>query len=134
MCTVRLVRMEGDGNGWVDGPGGKRVWGKYGAAGLFLRAGGTVLLQHRAHWVADGGTWALPGGARDSHETAQEAALRETVEECGIDTSLVSVEKSWSPQAKSPAGPTPPSWRTPRPVSPSTLNPTQNLWSFCGFR
>lgn len=91
--AVRLVPMEGDGNGWVDGPGGKRVWGKYGAAGLFLRAGDTVLLQHRAHWVADGGTWALPGGARDSHETAVEAALRETVEECGIDTSLVEVEK-----------------------------------------
>lgn len=86
--------MEGDGNGWVDGPGGKRVWGKYGAAGLFLRAGDTVLLQHRAHWVADGGTWALPGGARDSHETVEEAALRETVEECGIDTSLVAIDEA----------------------------------------
>ena len=76
--------MEGDGNGWVDGPGGKPVWGKHGAAGLFLRAGDAVLLQHRAHWVADGGTWALPGGARDSHETVEQAALRETVEECGV--------------------------------------------------
>ena len=96
--------MEGDGNGWVDGPHGKQVWGKHGAAGLFLRAGNTVLLQHRAHWVADGGTWALPGGARDSHETVEEAALRETVEECGIDPALVVIDK-----AVVTAG-TPPGW------------------------
>ncbi|GAB3073469.1 NUDIX domain-containing protein [Corynebacterium aquatimens] len=86
----------GDGNGWVEGPGGKPVWGRFGAAGLFLRTstGGDakVLLQHRANWVADGGTWALPGGARDSHETEAEAALRETVEECGIDVGKVVVD------------------------------------------
>lgn len=88
----------GDGNGWTEGPGGKPVWGRFGAAGLFLRTGlgedSLVLLQHRANWVADGGTWALPGGARDSHETEAEAALRETVEECGIDTSLVVIDQS----------------------------------------
>ncbi|WIM67408.1 NUDIX hydrolase [Corynebacterium breve] len=83
--------MIGDGNGWLDGPNGARLWGKYGAAGVFLLAGSRVLLQHRAEWTANGGTWALPGGARDSHETVEEAALREAVEECSIDTDRVHV-------------------------------------------
>lgn len=95
--------MNGDGNGWAAGPGGARVWGRYGAAGLMLLAyadegdaGGSpadplVLLQHRALWTNNGGTWALPGGARDSHETTREAAVRETVEECSIEPSLVEV-------------------------------------------
>ena len=73
--------MRGDGDGWVETPIGPR-WGRYGAAGLLLysvnNAGETViLLQHRATWVAQGDTWVLPGGARDSHETPTQAALRE---------------------------------------------------------
>lgn len=76
--------MIGDGNGWSEGPGGSRLWGRYGAAGLFLVAGNKALLQHRAEWTANGGTWALPGGARDSHETVREAAVREAIEETGI--------------------------------------------------
>lgn len=82
--------MLGDGNGWVR-TGGATYWGRFGAAGLFVLHDAHVLLQHRARWTAQGGTWGIPGGARDSHETAAEAALRETVEECGIDTSLVQV-------------------------------------------
>ena len=81
--------MLGDGNGWVTAPNGTKLWGRYGAAGLFLVSGtgeeATVLLQHRAAWTAQGGTWGMPGGARDSHETPAEAAVRESVEECGID-------------------------------------------------
>ena len=58
-------------------------------AGLLLRAplpdGSTgVLLQHRAAWSHQGGTWALPGGARDSHEGAIDTAMREAEEEAGI--------------------------------------------------
>ncbi|WKD58210.1 hypothetical protein CAPI_08415 [Corynebacterium capitovis DSM 44611] len=83
--------MLGDGNGWVEGPDGTKMWGKFGAAGLFLQAGDLILLQHRSLWTAQGGTWGLPGGARDSHETVAEAALREAVEECTLDTSLVEV-------------------------------------------
>ena len=89
--------MRGDGDGWVETPIGPR-WGRYGAAGLLLysvnNAGETViLLQHRATWVAQGDTWALPGGARDSHETPTQAALREAWEEAGIPPAGVRVDK-----------------------------------------
>lgn len=88
--------MRGDGDGWAVGPDGDKRWGRHGAAGLLLRAplsDGTpaVLLQHRAAWSHQGGTWALPGGARDSHETTVDAAVREAHEEAGIDTAAVSV-------------------------------------------
>ena len=67
---------------------GTRHWGRHGAAGLLLLApvdnGTAVLLQHRAPWSHQGGTWGLPGGARDSHETPEEAALREAHEEAGL--------------------------------------------------
>jgi 8-oxo-dGTP diphosphatase len=71
-------------------------WGRHGAAGLLLRAprpDGTpaVLLQHRAVWSHQGGTWGLPGGARDSHETAEQAAVREAHEEAGLPGEWLSV-------------------------------------------
>lgn len=81
----------GDGNGWVACDQGHRHWGRYGAAGLLLRSNGLVLLQHRSEHVANGSTWSIPGGARDSHESAREAALRETHEETGIPASDVAV-------------------------------------------
>ena len=48
-----------------------------------------VLLQHRAPWVHNGDTWGIPGGARDSHEDVIEGALREAIEETGLDPNLV---------------------------------------------
>ena len=88
--------MRGDGDGWYKGPGGVKHWGKFGAAGLLLRAplpggGSAVLLQHRAPWSHQGGTWALPGGARDSHESPEHAAVREAEEEAGITADLLRV-------------------------------------------
>lgn len=89
--------MLGDGNGWTTGTDGRKVWGLHGAAGLFLQATvdnePVVLLQHRAPWTAQGDTWGIPGGARDSHESVAEAAIREAVEECGIVAGEVVVEK-----------------------------------------
>ncbi|MDX1885516.1 NUDIX hydrolase [Mycolicibacterium sp. 120270] len=81
--------MRGDGDGWVVSETGAAYWGRHGAAGLLLRAphvdgSAAVLLQHRAPWSHQGGTWGLPGGARDSHETAEEAAVREAHEEAGL--------------------------------------------------
>ena len=81
--------MQHDGNGWVLCGQGHRHWGRHGAAGLLLAdrrstSEPVVLLQHRADWTANGNTWGLPGGARDSHESTVQAALRETAEETGI--------------------------------------------------
>jgi 8-oxo-dGTP diphosphatase len=81
--------VQGDGDGWVVSDSGAHYWGRYGAAGLLLRAprpDGTpaVLLQHRAVWSHQGGTWGLPGGARDSHESPEETAVREALEEAGL--------------------------------------------------
>ncbi len=89
--------MRADGDGWVDCLLGHRHWGKYGAAGLLLYTvtdGETfVLLQHRAEWCHHGDTWGIPGGARDSHETTVQAALREAAEEAGIDGEKLSIHR-----------------------------------------
>jgi 8-oxo-dGTP diphosphatase len=96
-----------DGNGWVRCSLGHRHWGRFGAAGLLAYAGppaaaaGTggadaagdvsVLLQRRAWWSHHGGTWGLPGGAADSHESPVAAALREAAEECAVPPEAVTV-------------------------------------------
>jgi 8-oxo-dGTP diphosphatase len=73
--------VRGDGDGWVTCGRGHDHWGLHGAAGLLLRDDDRILLQHRAIWSHHGGTWGLPGGARDSEEEAAETALREAAEE-----------------------------------------------------
>jgi 8-oxo-dGTP diphosphatase len=84
-----------DGNGWTTCGKGHRHWGRFGAAGLLAFApdeGQTrVLLQRRSWWGNHGGTWGPPGGARDSHESAVTAALREAEEECAMPADAVSV-------------------------------------------
>lgn len=85
------------GDGWLPCACGRRHWGLFGAAGLLLGhrgAGGrvdAVVLQHRALWSDQGGTWGVPGGAREPEETAVDAALREAHEEAGIDPAAVEV-------------------------------------------
>ena len=91
-----LNRVRGDGDGWVLSDSGAAYWGKHGAAGLLLRAprpdgSPAVLLQHRAPWSHQGGTWGLPGGARDSHETPEQAAVREAHEEAGLPAESLNV-------------------------------------------
>ena len=89
-----------DGDGWVLCACGHRHWGIFGAAGLLLVRRDTdsphVLLQLRAAWTHGGGTWALPGGALDSHEDAVAAARREALEEAGIDGSRIVVRDIFS--------------------------------------
>jgi 8-oxo-dGTP diphosphatase len=74
-----------DGDGWVACDCGSKHWGLHGAAGLLIYRAGSILLQHRAPWVHNGDTWGIPGGARDSHESVVDGAIREAVEETGID-------------------------------------------------
>lgn len=87
--------MAGDGNGWVRCSFGHRHWGRFGAAGLLITDGGHVLLQHRAAWTHEGGTWAVPGGARDSDEDPIAAAMREAAEETSLDTRSVDPYTEW---------------------------------------
>ncbi len=84
MVPPRLPPRD-SGDAWVEGPDGRRFWGRYGAAGLLVHdpeAG--ILLQHRAEWSHFGGTWGLPGGARHEGESAIDGALREAGEEAGV--------------------------------------------------
>jgi 8-oxo-dGTP diphosphatase len=78
-----------DGDGWIQCQCGNKHWGKFGAAGILIfrdidSTRREIFLQHRAPWVHNGDTWGIPGGARDSHESVTEAALREAHEETGI--------------------------------------------------
>jgi 8-oxo-dGTP pyrophosphatase MutT (NUDIX family) len=69
-------------------------WGPRGAAGLLVAEGGRLLLQLRATWAHQGGTWSVPGGARERGETGVEAALREAGEELGVSADAVDVRGS----------------------------------------
>jgi 8-oxo-dGTP diphosphatase len=87
--------VSGDGNGWVMCSRGHRHWGRFGAAGILITDGVNVVLQHRAPWTHEGGTWAVPGGAMDSHEDPVAAALREATEETTLDPAHVTPFGEW---------------------------------------
>jgi 8-oxo-dGTP diphosphatase len=79
---------------------GRRHWGRFGAAGLVLLQApaadpaaptARLLMQLRAGWTHEGGAWGVVGGARDSHESVAETALREAAEEAGVDPARVRV-------------------------------------------
>ena len=90
-----LHRQPGDG--WLECACGRRHWGRHGAAGVLLfrtdddgRAT-DVVLQHRATWSDEGGTWGIPGGALAEGESAVDGAVREAVEEAGLDAAALEV-------------------------------------------
>lgn len=80
------------GDGWVFGPGDRKYWGVFGAAGLLaVDDDSGVLLQHRVAWSHFGDTWGLPGGARREGESAVDAAFREAREEAEVPRDAVDV-------------------------------------------
>jgi 8-oxo-dGTP diphosphatase len=70
-------------------------WGPRGAAGLLVAHDGQVLLQLRARWAHQGGTWSIPGGALERGESSIQAALREAEEELGVLPDSVRTEGSY---------------------------------------
>ena len=91
---IELRRPHGPrdpGDAWVEGDRG-RFWGRFGSAGLLVHdpAKG-ILLQHRALWSDQGGTWGLPGGALHQGEEAVHGALREANEEAAVPPENVRV-------------------------------------------
>ena len=84
---------------WLECVCGRRHWGLHGAAGLLLHrvgpSGPQVLLQHRALWSHEGGTWGIPGGALRPGEDPVAGALREAVEEAAVDPGALAVHGTW---------------------------------------
>ncbi len=90
--TLHIAKDKGrPGDGWTTTPGGKRVWGKYGAAGLLLMHQDPVtgerryLMVQRGPAISDPGKWQFPGGAIDEKETFHQGGAREVIEELGFD-------------------------------------------------
>ena len=90
------------GDGWVDCACGRKHWGTNGASGVLLarRSEQTgevthVVMQHRAVWSAEGGTWGIPGGATADGESPIEGALRESYEEANITPEDIDVVGSY---------------------------------------
>jgi 8-oxo-dGTP diphosphatase len=88
-----------------------------------------VLLQRRSWWGNHGGAWGPPGGARDSHESAVTAALREAEEECAMPADAVTVDGillddhgGWSYQTVIASAP------RPFPVRPASSETSRAAW------
>jgi mutator protein MutT len=61
-------------------------------AGILIVREGRVLLTRRDAGLERGaGRWAFPGGFVEAGETAEEAALRETREEAGLDAAIIGI-------------------------------------------
>jgi len=87
--TAAPLPAGSSGDGWQYCALGHKHWGLYGAAGLLVRSGSLVLLQHRALWSHHGGTWGIPGGARHLDEPAEAAARREAAEESELEPAVL---------------------------------------------
>jgi 8-oxo-dGTP diphosphatase len=86
-----MGHMEQSGDQLVQCGRGHQHWGRYGAAGLLVHHGETVLLQQRSPMSLGPRTWGLFGGARERDEPPVTAALRETAEESTLDVAAVRI-------------------------------------------
>jgi 8-oxo-dGTP pyrophosphatase MutT (NUDIX family) len=77
------------GDGFVIAGDGQPRWGRFGAAGVLVRhVDGDdhwYFVARRSEYTHRGGTWAIPGGALHEGEAPLEGALREFVEEIGVE-------------------------------------------------
>lgn len=76
-----------------------------------------VLLQLRAEWTHQGGTWGLPGGAVSDGESPAQGALRECEEETGLPARVLSLgpgctrtHPDWSYTTFTAQAPPSPAW------------------------
>lgn len=89
------------GDQWIDCTCGHKHWGINGAAGMLIARRDTngnisdILLQRRAEWTAEGGTWGIPGGALATGENAFEGAMRESLEEANITANDIYIVGSY---------------------------------------
>ena len=90
------------GDGWVDCACGRKHWGINGASGVLLARRDEetgkvthIVMQHRAVWSEEGGTWGIPGGATADGESPIEGALRESYEEANITPEDIEVVGSY---------------------------------------
>ena len=122
---------------WVDCACGRKHWGTNGASGILLARRDSVsgkvthvVMQHRAAWSAEGGTWGIPGGATADGESPIEGALRESYEEANITPEDIEVV---APTARITAhGPTPPYSPSKSPATPLSPRPTTTkAWRVC---
>jgi 8-oxo-dGTP pyrophosphatase MutT (NUDIX family) len=72
------------GDGFVTLADGSLRWGRFGAAGVLVRAAGRYFVAQRSLHCHQGGTWAIPGGALHLDESPLDGALREFAEEIGV--------------------------------------------------
>jgi 8-oxo-dGTP diphosphatase len=77
------------GDGFVRAADGQPRWGRFGAAGVLVRHidgdDHWYFLARRSEFTHRGGSWAIPGGALNEGETPLDGALREFVEEIGVE-------------------------------------------------
>ncbi|MDO4913560.1 MAG: Maf family protein [Bifidobacteriaceae bacterium] len=100
--TSNLIeKIHQPGDGWVECACGRKHWGLHGASGILLARRNSngdvthVVMQHRAMWSAEGGTWGIPGGATADGESPAEGALRESFEEANINPEDIDIVGSY---------------------------------------
>jgi len=86
---LRETRVGKAAEGHVTCGRGHKHWGRYGAAGLLIRAKGAdgrwrYLLHKRGENSDHPGTWGIPGGALHEGEMPEMGAIREATEELGV--------------------------------------------------
>lgn len=73
-------------------------------AACYVEIDGRILLMERSSNSAEGKTWGVPAGKIETGETPHQAAIRELIEETGIEVSSSQVEKIGKLYVQKPRG------------------------------